>query len=184
MALTATIFKVELQVSDLDRGYYATHNLTVARHPSETDERLMVRLLAFTLNADEALIFGKGISNSEEPALWQHRLNGEIANWIEVGQPDPDRLRKACGRAERVQVFGYGGGAKIWWQKNHERLQRFDNLQVYELENGETKALAALAQRTMQLNCTVQDGEVWVGDERGGVNLHPVNLKQADSQPG
>jgi uncharacterized protein YaeQ len=177
MALTATIFKADLQVSDLDRGYYANHPLTLARHPSETDERLMVRLLAFALNADDSLNFGKGISNSEEPALWQHWLSGEIATWIDVGQPDPDRLRKACGRADRVLVYSYGSAAGLWWKKNQEQLQRFAKLSVIELPSDETRALATLVQRTMQLNCTIQDNEVWIGDDSNTIELHPKILQ-------
>jgi len=177
MALTATIFKADLQVSDLDRGYYANHPLTLARHPSETDERLMVRLLAFALNADEQLSFGKGISNSEEPALWQHQLSGEITTWIDVGQPDPDRLRKACGRADRVLVYSYGSAAGLWWKKNQEQLQRFDRLSVIELPDNETQALAGLAQRTMQITCTIEDSSIWIGDDQTTIELTPKALK-------
>lgn len=177
MALTATIFKLELQLSDLDRGYYAAHNLTIARHPSETDERLMVRIIAFALYADDALSFGRGISNTDEPALWQHHDNGSIERWIELGQPDPDRVRKACGRALQVQVIGYGGSATtLWWQKHAEKLARSKNLDVLELPQQQCRQLLPLVQRNMQLNCTIQDGELWIGDDRHNINLQPVRL--------
>jgi uncharacterized protein YaeQ len=116
MALNATIYKAELQVSDMDRHYYATHALTLARHPSETEERLMVRLLAFALYADERLEFGKGLSADDEPDLWRKDYSGDIQQWIELGQPDEARIRKACGRAEQVVVINYGGrAADVWW---------------------------------------------------------------------
>ena len=130
MALTATIFKVDLTISDLDRGYYATHALVLARHPSETDERMMVRMLAFALNADEALEFGKGLSNEDEPALWRKDLTGIIEQWIEVGLPDEKAVRKACGRATQVLLYTYGRGATKWWQDNSDAMARPDNLTV------------------------------------------------------
>ena len=180
MALSATIFKATLQVSDLDRGYYAGHNLTLARHPSETDERLMVRLLAFALHADEALSFGRGVSNSDEPALWLHRPDGLIDLWIEIGQPDPERLRKACARAHRVQLISYAGSATaLWWQKHGPALQRFDKLQVMELPQAQSQALTRLARRNMQLNCTIQDGDIWLSDDQHSVELTLTTLKAA-----
>ena len=119
MALKATIFRVELQVSDLDRHYYAAHELTVARHPSETDERMMVRLLAFALHADPALAFTRGLSSDDEPDLWRHADDGTLAQWLEVGLPEPKRLRRACGRAREVTVFAYGGhAAELWWSRH------------------------------------------------------------------
>ena len=184
MALTATIFKATLQISDIDRGYYAGHTLTLARHPSETDERLMVRLLAFALSADQALSFGRGVSNSDEPALWLHRPDGRIDLWIELGQPAPERLRKACGRARRVRLISYSGSATtLWWQKNSQALQRFDNLEVLELPQEQSRQLMQLARRNMQLNCTIEDGEVWIGDDEYSVNLRPVTLKAAQRKP-
>ena len=125
MALKSTIFKATLQISDLDRPYYQTHTLTIAQHPSETDERMMVRILAYALNADEALSFGKGISNDEEPALWRKDLTGAIETWIEVGLPDEKLLRRACGQAQQVVVYTYGGrAADLWWEQNRNKLAR------------------------------------------------------------
>lgn len=179
MALTATIFKVDLTISDMDRGHYASHALVLARHPSETDERMMVRLLAFALNADEAMEFGKGLSNEEEPALWRKDLTGLIEQWIEVGLPDEKSVRRACGRAAAVKVYAYGRGAAKWWQDNGTALNRPDNLTVVELPAESTQALAQLAQRTMQLQCTVQDGTAWITDGENTVELTPVVLSAA-----
>ena len=163
MALKSTIFKVELQVADLDRNYFQNHALTVARHPSETDERMMARVLAFALYADPALSFGKGLSSEDEPDLWRKDLTGAIELWIEVGLPDEKRIRRACGRARQVVVVTYGGRvADMWWQQNKLALQRQDKLTVINLSVEDSRALAELAARGMQLQCTVQDGEAWL----------------------
>ena len=163
MALAATTYKVELSISDIDRGYYATHEFTLARHPSETEERLMVRLLAFVLYADERLQFGKGISSDDEPDLWRKDLTGEIIDWIELGNPDEQRIRKACGRARHVVVVNYGGrSAGIWWDKNNAALARAKNLTVIDIPQPAVQALTALAERSMRLQCTIQDRQVQI----------------------
>ena len=163
MALKSTIFKAELQIADLERNYYQNHTLTVARHPSETDERMMVRVLAFAMYADSALAFGKGLSSEDEPDLWRKDLTGAIELWIEVGLPDEKRIRRACGRARQVVVLTYGGRvADMWWQQNKVALQRQDNLAIINLSAEDSRALAALAARGMQLQCTLQDGELWL----------------------
>ncbi len=177
MAVKATVFKAALQIADLDRHYYADHALTLARHPSETDERMMVRLLAFALYASEALIFGKGLSNDEEPDLWQKDLTGAIERWIEVGLPDERAIRKACGRAAQVVVISYGRAAPIWWNENRDKLQRLDNLTVLNLPPENTQALAALASRTMQLQCTLQEGHVMITSEAGMIEVEPAILQ-------
>lgn len=163
MALKSTIFKVELQIADLDRNYYQNHTLTVARHPSETDERMMVRVLAFAMHADPALVFGKGLSSEDEPDLWRKDLTGAIELWIDVGLPDEKRIRRACGRSQQVVVLTYGGRvADMWWQQNQAALQRHDKLTVINLSTEDSRALAALAERGMQLQCTLQEAELWL----------------------
>lgn len=181
MALSSTIFKASLQISDMDRNYYAEHQLTVARHPSETDERMMVRLLAFALHADEQLSFTKGLGTDEEPDLWQMSLTNEIALWIEVGLPDERRLRKACSRAKHVVLYSYGGrGADLWWQRNAEKLQRFGNLSVIELPEVACKEITGLVQRNIQLQCTVQDGEIWLTNGESTYKVTPLLRKSQD----
>lgn len=161
MALNATIYKVELSISDMDRHYYATHALTLARHPSETEERLMVRLLAFALYADERLEFGKGVSDEDEPALWRKAYTDEIELWIELGQPDESRIRKACGRAKQVVVLTYGGrSADLWWTKAATPLARCSNLTVLDIDEATVRALVALCSRGMRLQVLIQDGEL------------------------
>jgi uncharacterized protein YaeQ len=173
MALKATIFKADLQISDMDRNYYGTHALTIARHPSETDERMMVRILAFALHAHEMLAFGKGLSTDDEPDLWQKDLTGAIDLWLEVGQPDEKRLLKACGRAGEVIVYSYSNAANVWWNQCAAKLERARNLRVYRVPTEASLALSALAQRSMQLQCTVQDGQIWFsgGDETVHIEL-------------
>jgi uncharacterized protein YaeQ len=178
MALKATIFKATLGVADIDRAYYGEHSLTLARHPSETDERLMVRLLAFALFADERLEFGRGLSAEDEPALWLKEYSGEIRLWIEVGLPDERTLRKAAGRAAEVVLLAYGGRAvDLWWAKEGSGLvARLPRLRVLALDADQSAGLAALAQRGMQLQCTIQDGQVWLTDGAQTVLIEPRTL--------
>ncbi len=178
MAIKSTIFKAELQIADLDRNYYHDHALTIAQHPSETDERMMVRVLAFALHADEALSFGKGLSADDEPDLWQKDLTGNIELWIDVGLPDEKLIRKACGRARQVAVYTYGGrGADIWWNQNGSKLERLNNLTVINLSEATSNGLATLVQRTMQLQCTIQDGEIWIADNKVRMQIELAQLK-------
>lgn len=177
MALKSTIFKADLQISDMDRHYYQQHALTIARHPSETDERMMIRVLAFALNASEALAFGKGLSDTDEPDLWQKDLTGAIERWIEVGQPDDRAILKACGRAEQVLVYSYSSTSNIWWNQTGSRVDRAKNLKVINIPAEASQALAALAQRTMQLQCTIQDGQIWLGANENMVLIEPETIK-------
>ena len=174
MALKATVVKAELQVSDMDRHYYASHNLTLAQHPSETDERLMVRLLAFALNADERLEFGKGLSSDDEPDLWRRDYTGDIELWIDLGQPDESRIRKACGRSQQVLVVNYGGrAADIWWDKNAVGLGRLKNLSVIDIDPASVEAVGAMLERGMRLTAMIQDGELQLMSESTNVALRP-----------
>ncbi len=178
MALKSTIYKAALNVADLDRSHFGDYPLTLARHPSETDERLMVRVLAFALHADERLEFGKGISTDDEPALWLRDYGGEIRLWIEVGLPDEKLLRRAAGRAERLAVLAYGGRAvDVWWAKQGPAVARLDNLTVLAVSGEESAGLEALASRNMQLQCTVQDGHVWLAAGEATLQITPKVLK-------
>jgi uncharacterized protein YaeQ len=174
MAPKATVVKAELQVTDLDRHYYASHNLILAQHPSETDERLMVRLLAFALHADERLEFGRGLSDEDEPALWRRDYTGEIEQWIELGQPDESRIRKACGRAQQVVVITYSGhGADVWWNKNAATLARLKNLAVIDIAADSVAAVTALYGRSMRMTAMIQDGELQLMNTEHTVALRP-----------
>lgn len=179
MALKSIIFKAALQVNDLDRHHYGSYALTVARHPSETDERMMVRILAFALQADDALSFGQGLSSDEEPDLWLKDLTGAIQLWVEVGLPDVKALRKAAGRSAQVALYAYGKTTEIWWRENRSELERIDQLSVHRLHHESSQALGALAQRNMELHCTIQDGAISLSGENGVVDIAIATLKPA-----
>lgn len=182
MALKATIFKADLQIADMDRHYYHDHALTLARHPSETDERMMVRLLAFACHADDALAFGKGLFDIDEPDLWQKDLTGAIELWIEVGQPDEKRILKACGRAAQVVVVSYGSNSAIWWSQVANKLERAKNLTVLGLSVATAQSLGKLAQRSMQLQCSIEDGEIWLRTDEAAVAVELTVLQRAQAR--
>ena len=182
MALKATIFKAHLQIADMDRGYYGDHQLTIARHPSENDERMMIRLLAFVLFANQNLQLGKGLSAVDEADLIELDLTGAISRWIEVGQPDERTILKACGRAGQMVVLAYGAAAAIWWQGLARKLDRARNLTVLAAPAEQAQALTELTQRSMQLQVTVQDGQVWFSDNQTTVQLDPAIWQAAVSR--
>lgn len=180
MALKATVHKVDLAVSDMDRGYYASHALTLARHPSETSERMMVRLLAFAMYADEMLTYGRGLSADDEPALWKKDLTGNIELWIDVGLPDERELRKAAGRARKVVLLTYGGrGAGIWWNANQSALERLTNLDIIDIASESTQAMAELVDRNMAINVSIQDGHIFIGNAEKTVMVEPVLVRRS-----
>ena len=169
MALGATIYKIELHVADNDRHYYGSHSLTIARHPSETAERMMARLIAFSLHAHEDLVFTKGLSETDEPDIWLKDLTGAVDLWIEVGQPTDTRILRACGRAEQVLVYCFNGHAsKIWWDGVSKKLQRAKNLKVVCLPIEEIRAIASQVERSMEVHVTIQENELFVtiGDDQ------------------
>ena len=182
MAQKATVCKATLQIADIDRGLYADHALTVARHPSETDERMMMRILAFALcvpadDRDGALEFAKGMWDPDEPELWQKDLTGRIVQWIEVGQPEERRLAKASGRADRVSVFAFAGSANLWWAGLGGRIARAGNIEAWRIAPEESRELARLASRSMQLQVNRHDGAVFVSDGERSVQMTPQRLE-------
>ena len=180
MAQKSTIYKVELSVSDMDRHYYETHKLTVAKHPSETDERMMLRLLAFALNAHEHLELTKGLSDDDEPDIWQKSLSGELDHWISLGLPSEKLVRQSCGKAKAVTIYSYGGRpAEVWWDKIKNSTTRFDNLRVFNLSETDTAALADLAARSLQLQVNIQDGEIMVSAEAAMIYVTLLPWKEA-----
>lgn len=183
MAIKSTIFKAQLQVADIDHGYYADHALTLARHPSETDERMMVRLAALALHAhqlqtlcagDGTLGFGAGLSDPQDPDVALRDFTGRTRLWIEVGQPEDKPLLRACGKADQVVVYCYAAAAPVWWRGIEGKLARTRNLSVFHLPSDASMELAQLAQRTMQLQATVQEGMLMLGDGAHHVQLQPV----------
>ena len=186
MALKSTIFKASLSIADIDHGYYADHQLTLARHPSETDERMMIRLVALALNAhkiqtvcsgDATLAFGAGLSNPEDPDVALRDYTGQTRLWIEVGQPEDKPLAKACAKADEVIVYCFHHAAEVWWRGIENKLTRLQNLAVYRVPAASSQALAALAQRSMQLQATVQEGALLLSDGTGSVDVEPLRWK-------
>ncbi|GGP59725.1 YaeQ family protein [Shewanella saliphila] len=178
MAAKATVFKVALQIADMDRHYYADHALTLAQHPSETDTRMMVRLLAFALNASDTLAFSKGLCVDDEAELWDKSLSDEINVWVEFGQADEKWLRKASGRAKQVILYTYGGrSVPIWWQQNQQALSRYDNLSVVNFPEDAVKQLAVFVTRNMALQVSISEGQVWLSDNENSVLIEPESLK-------
>ncbi|KAF1019296.1 MAG: putative protein YaeQ [Paracidovorax wautersii] len=180
MALKSTIFKAHVGIADIDHGYYADHALTLARHPSETDERMMVRLVALALQAhrlqddcggDGTLSFGAGLSNPDDPDVILRDFTGAARLWVEVGQPDDKLLAKACGKADAVAVYVYSSAAEVWWRGIEGKLARLDKLSVWRIAPDAAQALAALAERSMQLQATIQEGLLSLGSERGNVDI-------------
>ena len=164
-------------MSDLERAYHRTHALTVARHPSETEERMMVRILAFALNADERLVFTRGLCRDDEPALWRRSLSDQQELWIELGQPDERRIRRACAKAEHVLVYCYQHrAAGVWWRQVSRKLVGLDNLSVSRLPAGIGTKLETLAQRNRALQCLVQEGDIWLSDEEKSIGFELERL--------
>lgn len=183
MSPKSTVVKVELQVSDMDRHYYATHALTLAQHPSETDTRLLVRLITFALHANDRLEFGRGLSDEDEPALWRRDYTGLVEQWIELGQPDESRLRKAAGRANEVVVVGYGGNAaEAWWSRNEPALRRLEQLTVLELDSAELDDALPLLVRGARLDAMIQDGELQLMDGTRSVTVRPHIRRQGTAR--
>lgn len=162
MALKSTVYKATVNLADMDRGVYLDQSLTLAQHPSETDERMMLRILAWSLNAVEGLEFTKGLCVDDEPEIWKKNYSDEIELWIELGNPDEKWLRKASSRAQQVILYTYGdNAAPIWWQQNKSKLSRFENLQIWNISDAVIEQLAQMTERTMQIQVTIQDGTAW-----------------------
>jgi uncharacterized protein YaeQ len=181
MAIKSTIFKANLSIADIDHAYYADHSLTLARHPSETDERMMVRLVALALNAhqiqtvcqgDGVLSFGAGLSDPNDPDVWLKDFSDQIKFWIEVGQPDEKAMTKPCGRADQVIVYAYNHAAHVWFKGVENKITRLNNLKVFYIPSEESQELAKMAARTMQLQATIQDGHLMMSDGQTSLEIH------------
>ncbi len=181
MAMKATIFKAQMQIADMDRHVYVDHQVTLARHPSETDERMMIRLLALAVNlspnADHGqLEMAKGLWEQDEPDLWHKDLTGEIKHWIDVGQPDDKRMTKACHRADRVSIYSFSHSTPVWWAGVKSKVSRLKNLSIWQVPAEESQELATMAKRTMALQISIQDGRILVNDSTLAVEVQPLEL--------
>ncbi|MFL0797860.1 MAG: YaeQ family protein [Cellvibrionaceae bacterium] len=176
MALSATIHKAEIHIADMNRHYYENHHLTIAQHPSETERRLMLRILAFILNANESLQFSKGLSTDDEPDLWVKNFSDDIELWIDLGQPSEKRIRKACGRSKQVLIYSYGDNVSETWIKQIEnKLQRFDNLAIFHIDDISAAKIELFLKRSMNLQCNIQDADISISDSE---NISNISIQQ------
>ena len=181
MAQNSTVFKIYLQIADMDRNYYADHSLTLARHPSETDERMMMRLLAFVMNAQDRLEFTRGICVEDEPDLWLKSYADEIELWLEVGLPSEKRLKKACNRSQQMVLITYGSDQAFnpWWDSVKKLVTSQKYLTVYRVSEDQSDALTALAARGAQISASITDGQIWLNSEVGSATLDPQQIYPA-----
>jgi uncharacterized protein YaeQ len=177
MALKATIYKANIELADMDRNYYDSLQLTIAQHPSETEQRLMVRLICYILNAHNDLQFGKGVSDEDEAAFWQINYSDEIALWIELGQLDEKRLKKACNKAANVKLYCYGPSVETWWSQSQGALNKFSKLSIEQFDTNTTDALVKLLSRTMEFQCSIQDGQLWLSCGEESLLIETKKLK-------
>jgi len=180
MALKATIYKATVNVADLDRNQFLDATLTLARHPSETQERMMLRLLAWIKFATERLQFSRGLSAEDEPEAWLRNDHMGIDLWIELGLPEERRIKKACSQSKEVALFTYNSrAAQVWWQQNQNKLSGFSNLSIWYLDDEQLAQLSAFASRTMVLQATIQDGAIWLSDAENNVEIHLTTWQSA-----
>lgn len=175
MALKPTIYKLKIALTDLDRNYYNTLNLTIAQHPSETLERMMARILAFCINAQESLSFTKGLSSAEEPDLWAHTLDGRVALWIDVGEPAVDRIKKATRIAQTVKVYSFNSKSDVWWIQEQEKFKQL-TASIFQFQWKDIQTLAKLTQRTMDISVTITENSAYIATESGECEVGWVSL--------
>jgi len=178
MALKPTIYKAQVELADSDRNCFESLSLTLARHPSETLERMLVRLLAYCLHCTRGLEFTRGLSTADEPDLWVHSDSGELRHWIEVGQPEPPRLRKACGRARQVTVYAFARSTPTWWKLNGEAIVALPHLEVWQFDWDEVEEAARLVERTVQLSASIVGGTIYLDNGAASASLAPILLCQ------
>ena len=170
VAIKPTIYKARISLSDLERDYYDSISLTVAQHPSETLERMMVRLLAYCINAQEGIELTKGLDEVEEPDLWVRTLDWQTKLWIDVGEPSAERVKKACNRSQAVKVYSFNTKSDVWWSRGESKFSRLE-ASIYRLPRDKIESLAALVQRTMDLSVTITGDSAYVAGEAGEVEV-------------
>ena len=183
MAIKSTIYKANIAIANIDQGYYADHALTIARHPSETDERMMIRLLAFSLqahqleamcNGDGVIAFGAGLSDAGEPDVYIKDFTDQYQVWIEVGLPDDRAIIKACNKSEKAFVYAYQHSAAVWFKGIENKLSRLKNLEIFQIDDEISQRLAKMAQRSMQFQATIQEGQIMMSDGDHSVDISPI----------
>ncbi|WP_045859198.1 YaeQ family protein [Teredinibacter purpureus] len=178
MALSATIYKFTIALSDLNRHYYDSVALTVAQHPSENAERMMARVLAFCLHAQEFLEFTKGLSTPETPDIWAKSLDGNTTLWVEVGEPSADKLKKATRIADEVWVYTFNSKSEVWWQQEQVKINPLA-LKVRRLVWAEVETFAGMLSRKMDLSMTISGDSAFIATDKGECEVHWQDLKDA-----
>ena len=176
MALKPTIYKIKISLSDLNRNYYDTLNLTIAQHPSETIERMMVRMLAYCINVQEHLTFTKGLSSVEEADIWARSYDDQILLWIDVGEPSIDRVKKVCRLANEVKVYCFNSKADVWWEQSQEKILQM-KAAVYKFDWVNIKTLAGLVERTMEISISITGDTAYIATEQGEAEVNWQTLK-------
>ncbi|MFV1983933.1 MAG: YaeQ family protein [Thiohalomonadales bacterium] len=178
MALKPTIYKLKISLSDLNRNYYDTLNLTIAQHPSETLERMMARILAFCINAQEYLVFTKGLSAVEQPDIWARTLDDQIALWIDVGEPAVDRIKKATRIASEVKVYCFNSKSDVWWQQAQTKITKL-KASVFQFQWQAIQSVASMLQRTMDFSVTITGDSAYIATESGEEEISWLSLQNA-----
>ncbi|MCL9780071.1 YaeQ family protein [Vibrio sp. S4M6] len=171
MALKPTIYKFRIAVTDLNRDHYDNLNLTVAQHPSENNKRMLARVLAFCLNTGSSIAFTKGLSTVEEPDIWSHTLDNHIQLWIDVGEPDFERIKKASHKSEQVKIYTFNAKSDVWWQQNQSQLTSLSKVEVYQFEHDSIEQLAQNLSRGMDLSVMVSEQSIFVDMDSGSFEI-------------
>lgn len=179
MAKGSRIYKVKLFISDIDRNCYEQLELTVAQHPSESDERLLARLLAFGLEYESGLAFGGGVSSTDQAPIWLRNDYEEVQHWIEIGQPDPDRLAKLNKRQPRLTLYTYGANAHRWWHQHSPNLSKLQRLKAVQLDYDALQTLVSAMTSGFELQLNRQDEVLYLG-----LNDQQAEMQLAFLQPG
>jgi len=181
VALKPTIYKFRISLSDINRNYYDTLNLTLAQHPSETTERMMVRVLVYCINAEENLSFTKGLSAIDEPDLWIRTLDEQTALWIDVGEPAVERVKKASRVAQQVKVYSFNSKSDVWWEQGESKFRQL-NASYYRFDWESVKSLAALLTRTMDISVTITGDSAYVASASGECEIAWETLRELASK--
>ncbi|WP_375748562.1 YaeQ family protein [Vibrio sp. HN007] len=176
MALKPTIYKFRISLSDMNREYYDSLSLTVAQHPSENTTRMMARVLAYCLNADPDLAFTKGLSTIEEPDIWQKTPDNQVSCWIEVGEPDSERVKKASRIADKVSIYSFNRKGDIWWQQSKSKLD-FNNVSLFQFSPDAIQQLSTMVTRTSELSVMISGNSLFVSTSSGECEVEVVTLK-------
>ncbi|WP_293266559.1 YaeQ family protein [Neptunomonas sp.] len=171
MAHKPTIYKVELQLVDMNRDIYTSCKLTLAQHPSETLERMMIRLMVFGLNYHEDLQFSRGLSATDEPDIWECSLDGQVNHWIEVGQATPERIRKAISRSPKISLYAFGREADIWWARAQDAFRDLPRVDVWQFNAEESAKLSDLIERTVSITMTITGAEIFLNKDEKQLSL-------------